>query len=354
MIIYIGIAFGISFLLTYFVTPPLINIANEKKLFDQPNSRRLNDIAIPTIGGIAIFFGWVIASLLCLRGDFIDGMQYLFVAMLLMFFVGLKDDIITIVAWKKFVIQICAAILLVIFGDFKIIDAYGFMGIAVLNEWISIPLSVLLILFITNAINLIDGIDGLSSGLSILISLCLGIGFYFAGDIGYTIICFALLGSLVAFLRFNLSNGKYRTFMGDTGSLVIGIFLAAVAIHFSNNVTVENLAFMNPPVMALALFIVPVTDTLRVFFIRIKNRQSPFSPDMNHFHHLLIKGGMTHIQGTCFLIAYTVFFILLSHLFSYFELEITVSFFLLLFLSFFTVVPIAAVCNSKYDKRKNT
>ena len=351
-ITYIAIALGISFILTYYTIPPIITIANEKKLFDMPNGRRLNKIAIPVIGGIAIFFGWIIASMLCIQGGFEEGMQYLFVAMLLMFFVGLKDDIITIVAWKKFMVQICAAVVLVILGGYKIGDTYGFLGVAVFDEWMSIVISIVLILFITNAINLIDGIDGLSSGLSILISLCLGVGFYLSDMVGYAVICFALLGSLVAFLRFNLSKGKNKTFMGDTGSLVIGIFLSATVIEFSNNVAAENLFFISPPVMALALFIVPVTDTLRVFFIRIKNGKSPFSPDMNHVHHLLIRGGMTHIQGTCFLIVYTMLFMLLAYLFSYFELSITVSFFLVLSLSFVTNISIAVLSDIRYNKGK--
>jgi len=353
-IIYIIAALGLSFLLTYFAIPPIITVANEKKLFDMPNSRRLNEVAVPMVGGIAIFLGWIVASLLCLQGNFVNGMQYLFVSMLSMFFIGLKDDIVTIVAWKKFAIQVCAATLLVILGDFRIINTYGFFGVDVLSEWVSIPLSVMLILFITNAINLIDGIDGLSSSLSILASLCLGGGFYLTGAPGYAIVCFALLGSQVAFLRFNLSKGKNRTFMGDTGSLVLGIFLAATAIYFSNSVEVANLFFISPPVMMLSLFIVPVTDTLRVFFIRVRDNRSPFSPDMNHFHHLLIRSGMTHVQGTCFLIAYTMLFMLLAYLFSYLKMEITISFFLILALSFVAIFSIAAISNRKSNKGEGT
>ena len=333
-IIYTVAAFGIGFLLTYFVIPPTIVIANEKRLFDEPNSRRLNKVAIPTIGGIAIFFGWVISSLACLEGNFVDGMQYLLVATLLMFFVGLKDDIMAINAWKKFAIQACAAIILVVLGDFKVVSAHGVFGMTIFSDWLSIPLSVLLILFLTNAINLIDGIDGLSSGLSIVIALSLGIGFCMVGSPGYAIICFALIGSLLAFLRFNLSRGKNKTFMGDTGSLVLGIFLSSAAIYLSNKITTEDMTIVSTPVIILAIFIVPVTDTLRVFFIRVMNKRSPFDPDMNHFHHILIKRGMTHIQGTCTLVAYTLLFILLAGFFSYLKMDVTISFFSILLLSF--------------------
>ena len=354
-ITYIAAAFGISFFLTYFAIPPIVTIADEKEIFDMPNSRRLNKTAIPAIGGIAIFFGWVITSLLCLHGNFEDGMQYLFLGMLLMFFVGLKDDIITIVAWKKFAIQLCVAIMLTTIGGFRITTAYGFFGAEVLDYWVSVPLSIVLILFLINAVNLIDGIDGLSSGLSIVISSCLGIWLYSIGEIGYALACFALIGSLVAFLRFNLSKGKNKTFMGDTGSLVLGTFLSTVAIYFSNNAInaeVGNLAFRYPPVMALALFIVPVTDTLYVFFIRIISGHSPFTPDMNHFHHRLIGAGMTHIQGTCFLIAYTLLFVLLAYLCIYLEIEITVSFYLILSLSFVVTLCIRKLLSAIAKRKK--
>lgn len=337
------IAFAISFLLTFIVIPRIVNVLNNKKIFDEPNNRNLNKIAIPTTGGIAIFFGWIISSLLCLQGNFVDGMQYLFIAILMMFFMGIRDDIIAVRVRKKFTIQICAALLLVIIGDFRIINAHGFLSMSVFDEWLSIPLSVLLIIFLINAINLIDGIDGLCSGLSIVIASFLGIGFYFVDCIGYAIICFALIGSLAAFLRFNLSKGKNRIFMGDTGSLILGVFLSTAAIYFSNRVATESFTFVNSPAIILALFIVPVTDTLSVFFFRIRNKRSPFKPDMNHIHHLLIKRGMTHIQGTCFLIIYTLSIVLLASISSYYKLGTTINFFLILSLGFIAMSCIRTI-----------
>ena len=352
-ILYIAAALGLSFLFVYAAVPTIITISKEKKLFDMPDERKLNKIAIPTIGGIAIFGGWIISSLLCLQENFVHGMQYLLVTMLLMFFVGLKDDIIVIVAWKKFAIQVCAAIVLVTLGDFGIINLSGLLGITALEWWFSIPLSVLFILFLTNALNLIDGIDGLASGLSILSSVVLGVWFYFIGSPGYATVCFALAGSLAAFILFNLSNGKNKTFMGDTGSLVIGIFFSAIVIYFLNTSHLANksVAFLYPPVVALALFIVPVTDTLRVFFVRIKNKRSPFEADMNHIHHWLIKGGMTHAQGTCFLIAYTILFMLLALAFSYLEIGVTTSFVMVLSLSFILIACIRRIIQALEKKK---
>ena len=352
-IIYILTALVIGFVLTYGTVPPIVTLSNEKKLFDVPNKRKLNKVVVPTLGGIPIFIGWVLSSLLCLQGYFIAGMQYLLVAILFMFFIGLKDDITLMSANKKFALQLLVATMLVTFGDFRVIETYGLFGFNTINIWISIPVSVILILFLTNAINLIDGIDGLASGLSLLAALFLGIWFFLSDSMAYAIVCFALAGSLIAFMRFNLSNGKNKMFMGDTGSLVLGIFWSVMTIYFNNNNihTLEEYQFLYPPVILLALFIVPITDTLRVFFIRIKNKRSPFSPDMNHFHHLLIKGGFTHIQSTCMLISYTITFILLAITFSYFEIGITISFILLLTLSFGSVGVIFKAIKTQENKK---
>lgn len=346
-------ALMIGFILTYFSIPSIVAISNAKKLFDIPNKRKLNKVAIPTIGGIAIFTGWSVSSLLFLQGNFVPGMQYLLVGVLLMLFIGVKDDVLIMSARKKLAVQSIVALILVTGGNFEITRAYGMFTATVFNPWFGIPLSILVILFLINAINLIDGIDGLASGLSLFISLFLGTWFFLSGDIGYSIICYALAGSLAAFMRFNLWSRKNKIFMGDTGSLLLGVFLAAIVIRFSegNEEAWSAVRFSHPPLIALALFIVPVTDTLRVFFIRIREKRSPFTPDMNHIHHLLIKGGMKHIQASAFLMVYTLFFLGVALTFSYFKLEITASFSLLLVLSFAAVEGIREIVRVR-ERRK--
>ncbi|MGD9558775.1 MAG: MraY family glycosyltransferase, partial [Mangrovibacterium sp.] len=204
---------------------------------------------------------------------------------------------------------------------------------------VSIPLSVLIILFLINAFNLIDGIDGLAGGLAFLASALLGTWFSFAGHVNSAIMCLAFCGSLLAFLYYNLLGGKNKIFMGDTGSLILGVFLAAMTIRFNelNNTAAAHIRFDDAPLFALALMIVPVTDTLRVFTIRLIHGRSPFSPDMNHFHHLLIKLGFSHIRSTCFLLAYTIGFIIVAKTFILLNIGIAISFPLLLGISFMIV-----------------
>jgi len=326
-----------GFALTYLVIPPIVRVSNVKQLFDVPNERKLNKVMVPTLGGVAIFIGLLLTSTVLMRNDNPDsGLRYLFAGVIIMFFVGLKDDLVILSARKKLAIQILATLILVVLGHFRITNPYGLFSLYQLDNWISIPLSVMVILFLMNALNLIDGIDGLAAGISLLVTTALGIWFSLCGHINYAIPCMALCGSLIAFLRFNLWGGKNKIFMGDTGSLVLGIFISAMTIKFNevNAAAPANFQFAQAPLIAMALVIVPVTDTLRVFAIRIWHKRSPFSPDMNHFHHLLIKSGLSHIQATCFLIIYTTSFVVIALAFSHFQINITGRFTLLLALSF--------------------
>ena len=326
----------LSFILTFVTIPSIVNVSNAKNLFDEPNRRRLNKVVVPTMGGIAIFIGFSLSSLLFLGKGSPHELRYLIIAIIMMLFIGIKDDILVIAPSKKLMVQFAAALILVLLGNFRIVHTYELFSATILNDWISIPLSVLVILFLINALNLIDGIDGLAGGLALFVSLALGSWFMLAGHLNSAILCFSFGGSLVAFLFYNLRGGKNKIFMGDTGSLILGVFLAAMVIRFNelNYAATPPFRFSQAPLIALALMIVPVTDTLRVFFIRIKNKRSPFSPDMNHFHHLLIKSGFSHIQATCFMLSYTIFFTTLALTFSHFNLNLSLTFPLLPALSF--------------------
>ncbi len=344
-----------GFLITYGSIPAVVNVSKVKKLFDVPNTRKLNHTAIPTLGGVGIFIGFFLSSLLFYRGISPVEVRYLFAAIVMMFFIGLKDDMLIIAPKKKFLIQLAAALILVLPGYFRIDHSYGILQPEIFSSWFSIPVSVLIILLLVNAINLIDGIDGLAAGLALLISLALGTWFFLAGHENYAILCAALTGTLIAFLRFNLFGGKNKTFMGDTGSLMLGIFLAAIAIKFNelNANAVTSVQIARAPLLVLALFIVPVTDTFRVFAIRIRNKRSPFSADMNHFHHVLIRLGLSHIQATSFLLAYTVFFTALAFVLSRTSISVNISFPFILVLSFGAVGAIWYLSQRAVQKRQS-
>jgi len=338
MPISIIISIAASFLITYMLTPQIIHVAREKRLFDEPNSRRLNKKVIPTMGGIAIFLGYTVSSVFAMQKQIPTEIPLVYAASLIMLFMGLKDDILAIPARKKFVIQMATAALLVTLGNFRIESLYGLFNIGELTDGMSIPLSFLVFVFLINAFNLIDGIDGLAGGLAFTISCTLGIWFFMAGSLHYAILSCALCGSLIAFLRFNLLEGKNKIFMGDTGSLLLGIVIAAMIIKSVNlNLFAPgNLHFVQAPLFALALLIVPATDTSRVFMIRLFKGKSPFTPDMNHVHHILIKSGLSHLEASSFLVLYTIGFVLLAFcLESY--LPLTINFLLFLAISYGTV-----------------
>lgn len=327
-----------SFVLTYISIPPIVRVSNAKNLMDVPDHRKLNKTVIPTLGGIAIFIGLNVSSMIFMPNKSMPDVRFLYAGVIMMFFIGLKDDILIISAQKKLVVQIIASVVIVMFGHFRITNFYGLAEINHINQWVSVPLSVLAFTFLINSFNLIDGIDGLAAGIALLVSASLGGWFYLSGFTGYGTLCIALAGSLVAFLRFNLWGGENKVFMGDTGSLILGIFLAAMIIKFNelNALAPSPFHFRQAPLIAIALLIVPITDTLRVFTIRILQNKSPFSPDMNHVHHILIKSGLSHIQASSFLIAFTGLFILMALTIQEY-VGITFGFFLLLGLSFASV-----------------
>ncbi|MDR1860463.1 MAG: undecaprenyl/decaprenyl-phosphate alpha-N-acetylglucosaminyl 1-phosphate transferase [Bacteroidales bacterium] len=334
-------AFTVGLLITYYVIPTIVTLSKAKGLCDRPDKRemggRKSKDKVPTIGGVAIFLGWSISSLVCLHSHFEQGMQYLLITIFMMLFIGLKDDILVLPPRAKFYIQGLAALVLVGLGGAYIKHLYGLFFAYDFSPWLSYPFSIVLILFLINAINLIDGIDGLAGGISLLVSLFLGVWFWLADDMGYAIMCFALVGSLVSFLRINIWGKENKMYMGDTGSLMLGIFLAAAGIRFTEQnvlTPVEWVKFPQAPLIALALFIVPLTDTLSVFFIRIRAGRSPFSPDNNHIHYILRRTGMTHLQSTCCLLLYTVAFIAMAWLLSWLKFDITVSFTMMMALSF--------------------
>ena len=342
----------VSFIFTYVCIPPIVRISVEKHLFDVPNARKLNKTVVPTIGGVAIFIGITLSSILFLGNLPFPELRYIFAALILLFFIGLKDDILVIAPGKKLIVQIAAAAILVGLGNIQITSLSNLFYFNQISIWLSAPLSFMILLFIINAMNLIDGIDGLSAGISILVSGILGVWFFITGHMEYAILSFAIGGSLLAFLRFNLWGGEQKVFMGDTGSLILGGLLGILIIKFLNfNVAApEVLKMKSAPTFALALLIVPITDTLRVFAVRLSQKRSPFSPDMNHIHHILIQSGMKHIQASAFLILYTSFFVSLT-ISTQEYMSTTLSFVLILSLSF-AFIGVIAKRKEKIQKKK--
>lgn len=307
-----------SFVLTYTFIPSIIKVANIKHLFDTPGERKSHTSAIPTLGGIGIFGGFVIS--LCLFASFYpgNGMRYILAALCFTFMLGVKDDIVDLVANKKFIGQIFAACIVVILGDIRLTSLYGLFGISYIGDVFSIILSIVTIIFIVNAFNIIDGINLLAGSISVVISIAFGSWFYYYGFFDYAILAAAMSGAVLAFLRYNYTPAKI--FMGDSGSLSIGLLAAVMAIQFieKNEIVLRSgksfdMHITAAPALAIAVLIIPVFDTLRAFTLRVINNKSPFLADRNHIHHRLIDLGCTHIQATLILVFVNLVFIVIVY-----------------------------------------
>ena len=268
-----------SFFISVFAIPSIIYISHVKNLLDQPNNRTIHKTLTPRLGGVAIFAG-LISSLL-IFGKIDEELQYTIAGCLIIFFIGVKDDIMPVSAFKKFLVQVLAAGIVLFFAGIKINTLHGVFGFYELDEGVSYILSFIVIIGITNAINLVDGLDGLAASLTILISTA----FSYIFLVEYKILVFsflsvALTGSVSGFLRYNFYKAKI--FMGDAGSLVCGFVIAVLTLK-----VLSLNDYSNGPINMLVLLVIPIFDTARVFIRRVLNGNSPFIPDQTHIHHII-------------------------------------------------------------------
>lgn len=304
------LAFITAFTLTFLAIPSIISLAKKKNLVDEPGERRSHSVSTPSLGGIGIFAGTIFSIILWTPFNYFGDLQYILCAFIIIFLIGAKDDIDPISPYKKFLGQIFAAFILVFKANVKLTSLYGILGIYEIPEILSIVLSIFTIIVIINAFNLIDGINGLSGSIGTLIAVTLGLWFFMVDEIAISIVAFSLAGSTIAFLKYNITPAKI--FMGDTGSLLLGMVCAILAILFieiHNNLGDSPYAFKAAPSVAFGILILPLFDTLRVFVMRMAKRKSPFHPDRNHIHHLLIDSGLTHMQATVSLVMVNLIFI---------------------------------------------
>ena len=304
-------AFGI----TWFTVPSIVNIARLKGLCSVPNGRTSHIGATPNLGGIALFVALVLSTVIFAGAYFKFELRYIISGLIIVFFIGIKDDILIIDPYKKLAGQILAVILIVVFVKIRITDLYGLFHIQHLPYVVSILLTVFVFIVIINGFNLIDGIDGLASGIGILTSSAFGIWFWMTGNIAYTILSFSFVGTLTAFFYFNVFSKKNKIFLGDTGSMVIGFVMGVLACRFLQLelVAQETVKIVSAPTVVCGVLIVPLFDSLRVFILRIKQGKSPFKADRQHIHHRLLQLGCTHLQATLILIGVNIIFIVLSY-----------------------------------------
>jgi UDP-N-acetylmuramyl pentapeptide phosphotransferase/UDP-N-acetylglucosamine-1-phosphate transferase len=302
---------ALAFLITFFAIPIIIQVARQKKMFDEPDERKVHKMVIPTLGGLGIFAGFILAMLLGVPVGS-QHLQYYVAAAIVIFFLGIKDDILVLSPAKKFIGQLIAAGIIIKFGGVQITNMHGFLGIGEIPHLTSIVFTLFTVVVITNSFNLIDGVDGLAGSLGLLTSLVFGTYFFYTGQMMYAVIAFSLVGSLIGFLIYNFSPAKI--FMGDTGSLLIGLINSIMVVKFINIAGNPGAKFPleAAPAIGFAILIVPLFDTLRVFALRILDRRSPFSPDRTHVHHLLLDLGCSHRNITLICVGTNIAFIAMT------------------------------------------
>ena len=304
---------SLAFVITFLAIPAIMRVAEEKKLFDLPDSRKLHTTPIASLGGVGIFLGLFLSCLLTITTNQNSEIKFVFASGMVVFFLGLKDDILVISALKKFLGQIAAAAILVHLAGIRIESMHGILGLGTLPEPISYLISYATIIVIVNAYNLIDGVDGLAGSLGLMTTSLFGVYFFAANMPAYSLMAFAMAGSLLAFLVFNFNPAKI--FMGDSGSLLLGLVNAILVIKF---IAVADAPGAPIPVastvaVAVSILIVPLLDTLRVFSIRLAKGRSPFIPDRNHIHHLLLDRGMNHRYVTVTCVGLNAAFIVMAY-----------------------------------------
>lgn len=304
---------SVAFVITWMAIPVIMRVAEEKKMFDVPDARKLHTKPIASLGGVGIFIGFLLSTLLSVSNKTNPEFQYFFASAIVIFFLGLKDDILIISPVKKFLGQVAAAAILIHLAGIRIDSMHGLLGFNHIPSYLGVFFSYITIIVIINAFNLIDGVDGLAGSLGVLTTSLLGLYFYSAGLSSYALLAFSMTASLLGFLYFNFQPAKI--FMGDSGSLLVGLINAILVIKFITVADTRNVSIPLDSAVAIgfSFMVVPLLDTLRVFSLRVYRRRSPFSPDRNHIHHLLLDHGLTHRSVTLSCVGLNLAFVVVAY-----------------------------------------
>ena len=307
------IPFFTALLLVGWIHPRLVKIALLKNIVDNPDARKLQRTPVPVLGGVAVFFGVVIA--IGCMSSVVDcsGLPVVIMAMMAMLYTGTMDDILSLSPGLRFVIEIVVVLLLIFVGGYCIDDFHGLWNIGRFSYWCAVPLTVVAAVGIINAINLVDGVNGLSSGYCIMACLIFGTLFFLAGEAPMTILAAVSVGALIPFFLHNVFGKTSKMFIGDGGTLVMGVVMSVFVIAILQNGS-RVAAYVNPNVglvpFTLAVLSVPVFDTLRVMSTRILKGTSPLRPDKTHLHHMFIDLGCSHVATTLAILGVNMFVVL--------------------------------------------
>ncbi|NBW70971.1 MAG: undecaprenyl/decaprenyl-phosphate alpha-N-acetylglucosaminyl 1-phosphate transferase [Bacteroidetes bacterium] len=319
-------ALVISGVIVYITVPLLRSVAFKLDLYDKPDGdRKLHTEYVPTLGGIALFLAFFIGFSVSGFASQMQGYSYFAAAMLMLFFTGMKDDLVGLSPLKKLLVEVAVGMMLIFGSGIYISNFYGVLGIGELPFAVSVVITLFTMIVVVNAYNLIDGVDGLAGGIGVIASLFFGIGFFVAGDYAMAMLSAVVVATLSGYLLHNFHPASI--FMGDTGSLIIGFLLAVQAIQFVGlNESVAFTTAFGPisSVMPVAILMIPLYDTLRVFILRAKRGDSPFDPGRDHIHHILIGMGMGHRKTSLTLYAMSIAITVTTYLFSMWNVNVLV------------------------------
>lgn len=322
------IAFFVSLLIAGILIPQILLISFRKKLFDEVDERKIHQGVVPRLGGIA-FFPSILFSFAILVGfnlkyfgwetvgayfNVVVPFYFMICAVLLMYLVGIADDLLGLRYRAKFIGQIFASILIVFSGDY-IDNFFGFLWINHIYSWIGWIVTAFMVVYVVNAINLIDGIDGLASGLSTVAFIFYSIIFYFAGEYAYSLLAAAGAGTLLPFFYYNVfgdAKKQKKIFMGDTGALTTGMILIFLGIAILHAPGVPFVRDYNPVIIGISPLIIPCFDVVRVYIHRLRQHKNPFLPDKSHIHHKLLALGFNQRISLIIIMLWSMFFIVIN------------------------------------------
>ena len=321
----IFLCLALSFIFSFIFLPQIMKISKRKRLYDIPDGRKSHGEKIPRLGGLAFFPAIVLTMSLVIGYRYLIGfplneqltgnifLEFLFLSAgcLFLFMMGIEDDLIGVRYRKKFLTQFFVASLLPVSG-FYLTNLYGLFGLYEIPAYVGVPLTILLIVYITNAVNLIDGIDGLAAGGSTFSFVVIGSMFWDKGLWLYSMLAFSAAGCLIPFLYFNIWGRKARKmFMGDAGSLSLGFLLSFLIIKFPAYIS-ETEPDVKNLVIPFTLLFIPMFDACRVMVVRALHHQPLFLADRNHLHHKCLSAGMTHLKATELVLAFSVALLVLN------------------------------------------
>ena len=344
-----------SFIVSYLVIPRIISMVRIKNLMDKPNQRSSHKEKTPTMGGVA-FFASLLSSLYFLQvyDSHKLGLS-LVIGLLILFYIGIKDDLVGVSPRTKIIGQMLSFIFVMDSNELSITSLNGFLGFYELPLWISYFLGIFIIISIVNAYNLIDGINGSASMVGIMIFSIFSYIFYQTEDYYFVLLSISSIGCLTAFLRYNISK-KNSIFMGDTGSLLIGFVIGVCTLRFLNlpieRLSMANINYYNKFVLVFIILYIPFVDTMRVFLIRILKHRSPFFADRNHIHHIMIDYMMlSHIQASLLLALFNLLVFIFFYIANLYISTITL--FIVLFLFIIGTTLILFYYNRSFSVRRN-